>query len=663
MGGGTAADLLAEPARAARVVRERAEVGLVVVIDQLEETIATAAAAEREAFFAALAAFGELTPGVRLLVTLRSDFLDRLATVAAVGRDLLRATTVLAPMPAEALRRAVVGPARASGFAFETESMVDALVAEAVADGGGGAMPLLSFVLAELWNARDRARRVLPKAALARLGGSAAALARHGDVALAALTPNVRREARRILLALVNSDGTRVRAGRNELVGADDGGSGAALDGLVQARLVVAGETYEIAHPALAVAWPRLRAWMDEASDARATATRLTASAADWQRLGRQADMLWGERQLRDLEAPGALDGASEEAHAFAEASRTAVWRARLRRWALRAAAPFAVLLVVVAVVGGLRWRERLEDRRFVDARLVEADSAVREVEAVDAAVERARADAFARFDAGDSEGGEAKWVEALALVRRESDAFVTASAPLGLALARSPRDGRARKRAADLTYAWLLAAERDHETAAVRDLTARLGQLDDDGSHQARLSAPAQLRVSASPAGARIVLHAIHVATDGRRVEDEGRPIDLNIPVTLAPGSYMLAASAPERYPTRYPVMLGRGDDTRVEVPLPPATSVPEGFVFVPGGTLLIGEVLKNVRAVLNAPPLHPLRVDAFLIGAHKLRMGATSRFSRSSHPTSAISDDHTGPTSISVSREAARQCSRSRV
>ena len=176
-------------------------------------------ASERDAaFLDVIAGFGALAPGVRVLFTLRSDFLDHFGTLEGgpLARSLLRATFMLPPMDAEALREAIVGPARARGFELETPAMVDQLVAEGQTHAGGDALPHLSFVLAELWAERDQQRHILPAAALARLGGAAAALARHGDTVLSTLSVEERRAARRILLALVTSGETRARRTRAE---------------------------------------------------------------------------------------------------------------------------------------------------------------------------------------------------------------------------------------------------------------------------------------------------------------------------------------------------------------------------------------------------------------------------------------------------------------
>src|SRR5581483_10641259 len=128
--------------------------------------------------------------------------------------------------------------------------------------------------------------RILPADALQKLGGAAGALARHGDVVLAGMRPQERHEARRLLLTLLTTEETRERPTEQQLLAGAQGrgeteasalpAARAALKALVDGRLVVAGETYEIAHEALVRVWPRLRGWLDEAKVARAASARLS---------------------------------------------------------------------------------------------------------------------------------------------------------------------------------------------------------------------------------------------------------------------------------------------------------------------------------------------------------------------------------------------------
>ncbi|HLM76642.1 MAG TPA: protein kinase, partial [Polyangiaceae bacterium] len=105
-----------------------ASAGLVIFVDQLEELLTLSApedAAATATFFARIAAG---VPGVRLLATVRGDFLTRLARLPGLANDLTRALYLLRPLSPDRIREAIVGPAHATGVRFESEALVATLV-------------------------------------------------------------------------------------------------------------------------------------------------------------------------------------------------------------------------------------------------------------------------------------------------------------------------------------------------------------------------------------------------------------------------------------------------------------------------------------------------------------------------------------------------------
>jgi hypothetical protein len=113
--------------------------------------------------------------------------------------------------------------------------VVEALVASTGRTEGG--LPLLQFALAQLWEARDRARGLISSAALQGIGGLEGALARHADEVIAGMLPDERRAARRILLRLTTVEKTRAIRLGEELAASPE--AKGALDALVRGRLVV----------------------------------------------------------------------------------------------------------------------------------------------------------------------------------------------------------------------------------------------------------------------------------------------------------------------------------------------------------------------------------------------------------------------------------------
>ncbi len=311
--------------------------GLLLFIDQLEELVTLAEPGEVEHFALALEALASSGPRLRVLATARGDFLSRLARLPGFGEHLSRGTYLLPHLSKSGLREAIVAPARAQGFAFESEALVDTLVSAGSAAGG---LPLLQLALAELWERRDRQRRLISAQSLMALGGVEGVLARHADGVLMGLQPGQRAEARQLLLRLVPAKGTQARRTRAELLGVRGAAGGEMLEALVRGRLVIAreasgeqaGDTYELAHEAMLRSWDTLRrGWLASGEELRGLRHLLMRSSGEWQRLGRASEQLWSgpllEKAVRlDEEALSTVEVD------FLRASLRAVSRRRLGR-------------------------------------------------------------------------------------------------------------------------------------------------------------------------------------------------------------------------------------------------------------------------------------------------------------------------------------------
>jgi formylglycine-generating enzyme required for sulfatase activity len=593
--------LRAEPAMLGRELRRRGPT--VVFVDQLEELATLAPPSEAAIAAEVLAALVLRAPEVRLLTTVRSDFLTRLAALPGLGPEIARALYLLPPLSPEGVRRATSAPALAKGFRFESTAMVDAL--SAVAEGVGG-LPLLQFALAELWNARDLEQRLLPAAALERMGGPAGALARHADGVLAALLPEVREAARRILLALVTADGMRSRRTHDELERGEPVAR-AALEALVRGRLVVAREdAYEIAHEALVARWDTLRSWLSQDAERRAIAQRLERAAAEWERLGRTREALWGKRQLDEC-ARIKLQPDPRE-HAFLLASRRAQRRRRGWRWAAALGLP-AIALGLYAASG---FAHRRELRRRIGAHVQQAETALASGNEHARAFARLRAEAFAAFDAMKREGGEEHWRQALSAARLAVEEHRQASDALETALRLDSGRADVRARFADVLTERARLAEATFQLRERDEILVRLALNDEDGSRRARWNAPGRLELSRRPAGLPVQLY--------RFVSDEGRrrlePLGEARSGELAPGSYLAAAGE-----LRYPFVLERGERLAVALEPQRAGTVPTDFVYVPAGRFFFGSSGNEEarRDFYGAPPLHAVSTRAYLIARHE--------------------------------------------
>jgi serine/threonine protein kinase/formylglycine-generating enzyme required for sulfatase activity len=590
--------------------------GILLVIDQLEELVTLSDPTEAAWVAAVVAQISAGVPGIKAVLAVRGDFLTRVAALTDLGGPMTRGLHLLRVLSAADLREAVVGPARAKGVRYETDAMIEELVA-AVADNPG-ALPLLQFTLAELWQARDVERGVIPADALAALGGVDGGLARHADAVLFALTPQQREAARRILLRLVSSSLTRAVREREELAG-DDPIAASALESLVRGRLVVARDTvggvpnYELAHEALIRSWGTLRDWLDAAAGQHAARNRLIASAAEWDRLDRKPDLLWSRRQLDEVSA---TELTAKEL-AFIGASRAL---ARRRR-AIRIAALAAVPMIAIAIYAGVRFEAARRRDRAIAARVDVATRYQETATKAAAAAAEARTSSFAAFDRNDDRGGEELWRTAGAQGEIAQAAFRDAAAELEAA---HLVGGDVRAQMVSILWAHAELAEAQHAQDRVHDLLRRIEAY--DPARAAAWSKPAQLAVQVDRA-ATITVHARGDRKDSLAGGFDREPIakahGTRLDAELSPGSYVVVI-APEAGPViRDPIIVARGEHFTRTLTLP--TAIPDGFVYIPAGRFLFGsdrddDYRKNF---LHTQPLHAVETSAYLIGRTEVTFG----------------------------------------
>ena len=329
---------------------------LVIAVDQGEElfTMCTDDAA-RVAFADALAEAAR-SPHVRVVIAMRDDFLARAEELPAWRGAITRAAHVLHVPDAAALERMLTAPARERGYDFD-DAKLPGEIARDVA-GRAGALPLLAFAAAELWERRDRHFKRLARASYEQIGGVTGALVDHADGVVDRMTAGDQRLVRVAFRRLLTEQGTRASIGRAELVAAL--GSAVVVDRLLDARLVVsrdtdAGERIEIVHEALVDAWPRLAEWRREDDAAMRFHAQLATAARGWNERDRATDRLWRGEALVELRGWRArVDlGLTPTELAFADASEASARASRRRRVGLVGGA-LAVLAVGVAVLFGL---------------------------------------------------------------------------------------------------------------------------------------------------------------------------------------------------------------------------------------------------------------------------------------------------------------------
>ena len=255
----------------------------VLVVDQCEEAIVSCSDLdERDAFFEALIAHAAHAP---LVIALRADHVGDFSAHDDIARLVERGLFLLGPMSEANLRAAIEGPARRAALLLEP-GLVDLVVRDVVHEPG--ALPLMSHALRQTWAGRQG--RTLTVAAYRETGGIRGAVAQSAEAVYENIDVSERPKLRELLLRLVspveNGEPTRARVPRHSF--AEDANYAALVERLVAARLLTSdGDAVELAHEALARAWPRLKDWLDEDVDGLRVLRHVTAAANGWDALGR----------------------------------------------------------------------------------------------------------------------------------------------------------------------------------------------------------------------------------------------------------------------------------------------------------------------------------------------------------------------------------------
>jgi WD40 repeat protein len=373
-----------------------------LVFDQFEELF-TLNAPEVQGAFAELLGRLPLEADAHVLLCMRDDFLIRCREHEALAPGLAELTLLVHPTGA-ALRRALVQPALSCGYRFEDEALVEAMLGQV--EHERGALPLLAFAAARLWDKRDRDEGTLTRGAYEEIGGVGGALAHHAEETLERIGASGAPIVRELFRNLVTAEGTRAARERNELLSVfqETGRDSAAtvLEALIDARLLTSYEVrasgsvlerpeahsrttvplsssssagpsavrqrVEIIHESLLSAWPRLVRWQTQDADAAQLRDQLRQAAQAWDERGRSPDLLWAGSAYREFALwrdgyPGRLSATED---AFARAMETQADRSRNRRRIAGVSLVAAVSLV--AVTFALLWRGSEEARRGAEA-------------------------------------------------------------------------------------------------------------------------------------------------------------------------------------------------------------------------------------------------------------------------------------------------------
>lgn len=409
-----------EPGYVGALLRARArreKRNILLFVDQFEELYTLVPdAKERAAFTACLLGLADdATSPTRVVLSVRSDFLDRISEDQGFMAEVSQGLFFLPTPGVNGLRDAMVLPAEMAGYKFESAAIVDDMLQHL--EQTQGALPLLQFAASKLWDARDPARKMLTQLAYENIGGIAGALASHADSVLRKLAPNQVALVRSVFLRLITPERTRAIVSVDELreLSRDRNEIQHLIDDLVQARLLVvqtgggnSGATVEIVHESLIHTWPTLKKWLDESGEDAAFLEQLRTAARQWNQKGRESGLLWRGEIVEEAKRfqrryRGELP---ETQKAFLDAVLAQeVKSARRKRAAMGGAVVFLSLLLAAAAIAlvVIRGAQKSAEDEKIRALYAEAEAKQRLEEVQLKEQERAKAAAEAEAASADA--------------------------------------------------------------------------------------------------------------------------------------------------------------------------------------------------------------------------------------------------------------------
>ncbi len=340
---------------------------LLLVVDQFEEVLGLDPPEADE--FADLLAGGTLPETVRVLMTLRADFLEPVLADPRLGPVAGEHLYALAPPDPGRLREIVTAPVDAvPGVSYEPQ-LAERILADTGA--GPGELPLLGLTLDLLWQRQEGG--LLTHRAYERLGGVSGALGRHADDGWSACVfPEDEEVARRLFTRLVQVTADLPAPARRTALRTELGaGEWRVAQRLASTRLLVTGrntegiETVELAHEALITGWEKLSGWATGDRAFLEWRAGLRRDMDRWEQAERPPELLPTPLQLARseewLDARG--DELTDAERRYLEAAHTRR-RARVRRRRVTLSAiSFVVLLVIVALAAFHATREESRER------------------------------------------------------------------------------------------------------------------------------------------------------------------------------------------------------------------------------------------------------------------------------------------------------------
>ncbi|MBD2427041.1 pentapeptide repeat-containing protein [Phormidium sp. FACHB-1136] len=296
---------------------------LILLVDQFEEIYTLCEdPQERHAFICNLrGATSDPSQRVAVILTMRSDFLSATQQHPRFNQLFADPGRLVPVMQPEELEQAIIQPAKLALAKLDrptrdrvnlllNKPLVQILVKDAM--GQEGALPLLQFLLTQMWE--EMRQGIEPIETFNRVGGIGGALANEAKKIYENLSEADQKIARSIFLRLikVNDDktATRRRVPLSELVTKDQNAT--QVKGIINQftrpgvwiLITFANEEQiemvEVAHEALIHNWTELRDWLADQWELLRKRDKIEQAAQEWESHQRCNDYLLQGKALRD---------------------------------------------------------------------------------------------------------------------------------------------------------------------------------------------------------------------------------------------------------------------------------------------------------------------------------------------------------------------------
>ena len=318
-----------------RWLRTRTEAMVVLVIDQFEELFTLAGESERQEFLELILGAVEYAGDrFKLVLTIRADFVAACLESPELAQILQKNSILVPPYLTEAdYRQAIIKPAQQVGLQVES-GLVEVLLQDL--DRSSGDLPLLQFVLQQLWSKRENGQLTLK--AYQELEGVKGALERQAQAVYDRLDAASQDCARWIFLNLTQlgegTEDTRRRLTKSDLIVAKYPADlvNQTLRTLTDAKLLVVNldsgnnigqsrsaanppeddelfletmrqeATVEVVHEILIRHWSSLRWWLEENRSRLRSQRQIEQAAVLWLQKDQQDDFLLKGVRLAEAE-------------------------------------------------------------------------------------------------------------------------------------------------------------------------------------------------------------------------------------------------------------------------------------------------------------------------------------------------------------------------